>query len=204
MLSLKKHKAIYCKIQASPCNCSIEEMYAAFYFSMVLLCRLRMDNVSQCVLTEDFLAKFPLFPKCVCLYPALYNVKCFQWKIQDEPCSSCWIWSISAKCSFLLFWFPDICGFGACADSRQRGCWALKVLLGKKETGSWSYFRWLISLQYRLLLSEAGNVLDTQLGIALLRQKPAVIKPDSWHTQDSSQLFVRVTLFVLMLVSCWW
>lgn len=73
----------------------------------------------------------------------------------------------------------------------------------ERDSGSWSYFRWPISLQYRLLLSEAGNVLDTQLGIALRRQKPAVIKPDSWHTQANSQLFVRVTLFVLMLVSCW-
>lgn len=60
-----------------------------------------------------------------------------------------------------------------------------------------------VSLQYRLLLSEAGSVLDTQLGISLLRQKPAVIKPDIWHTQASSQLFVRVTLFVLMWVACW-
>ena len=85
------------------------------------------------------------------------------------------------------------------------GHWALKVLLGKKGTlAHGDTLGGLFLYRYRLLPSEAGNVLDTQLGIARLRQKTMVVKPDSWHTQANTQLFVRVTLFVLMLGTCWW
>ena len=78
-----------------------------------------------------------------------------------------------------------------------------KYCSGKRTLACGETLGGLVLYRYRLLLSEAGNVLDTQLGIALLREKTVVVKPDSWHTQGNSQLFVGVTLFVLMLWACW-
>lgn len=158
---------------------------------------LHMDDINQCVLVEDFLAKVPLFPKCVCLYPAHYNAKC----LKDTRGILQFLLNLKyfSKMLFSPFLVSRyLCLWGSCRQQTKR--MLSPESTAREERDSGSYFRWPISLQYRLLLSEAGNVPDTQLGIALLRQKPAVIKPDSWHTQANSQLFVRVTLFVLMLV----
>lgn len=103
---------------------------------------------------------------------------------------------------FFPFFYSLLFGDVGLARRPKRGA-EPTLLLGKKDAlahGDTS--AGLCLHRYRWLPSEAGSVPDTQLGIALLGQKAAVVKPDSWHTQGKSQLFVRVTLFVSVSGAC--
>lgn len=148
MLDLKRHRAVYYKLQTSPYNIDyIEEkkkgIYAAFYFTTVLHCTLDVSDLNWWILIAHLFAKGPciLFSR---ILPLLVS------SVSSNGCMGNLQVLLTLKSlrplANAVFSFIDSLPCGAYPDTTKNGVLCPQSAAKKNDSDSQRYFRLFISL----------------------------------------------------------